>query len=217
MPKFARVKFSRWRQELDDISDDVGMLEQLSGCLIRLHELVGPKGSHYLRVWATRGQGQSIAMGLRRHVVMPKKDHDVTMAGLLASMIERGSCRTILAGVSVADLAQRLDCAEGEVHGQLRARLNRDRESLAKAGADAKILADRVAHLRLGNRTSPAPTVKVTQAQAAIESLRTMVDFYQGLLFGKRARSVPSRARFIDRFGLELEALLEGKSVEELP
>src|SRR4051794_1217575 len=90
-PPSPAERLDRWLRELHEVDDDVGMLEQFAGCFSKLHELLGPRGSYYVRAWATLVSGHGIVIGLRRHLVMPKKAHDVTLLGTLTRMVDGGT------------------------------------------------------------------------------------------------------------------------------
>lgn len=210
-------RLGKWLRELEDVDEDVGMLEQFSGCLAKLHELLGSRHSYYVRAWTTRSCGQAIVIGLRRHLVMPDKDHDVTLLGTLTRMVDGGTCATLVSVLGSLTLAQRLGCAEGEVVTRLRERINADRKRISKAGESVKILADRIAHLRLGNKNVPARTIRAEHANLATVLLRRATNFYVSLLTGVAHKPNPRVAGYVERFETELAELLAGKDVAHLP
>ena len=210
-------RFSKWLRELEDVDNDVGMLEQFSGCLAKLNELLGPPHSYYVRSWATRSCGQAIVIGLRRHLVMPDKEHDVTLLGTLTRMVDGGTCDALVSVLGAATIAQRLGCAEAEVVERLRERINADRKRIKKAGDSVKILADRIAHLRLGDKDAPARTIRARHANLVTVLLRRATNDYIGLLTGVAHRPNPRVIGYVQRFETEVAELLAGKDVAHLP
>ncbi len=141
-----REQVATWLREFEEIDNDVGMLEQFLGCYGKFYEHLTSQHSHYVKTWASRSCGEAIVIGLRRHLVMPDKAHDVTLLGTLTRMVDKkGTCATIVSSLGVTTLAQRLGCAEEEAVQRLRAQLNWHRKRIREAGEGIKILADRIA------------------------------------------------------------------------
>ncbi len=209
-------RFNKWLHELDEADDDIGMLEQFSGCFARLHEQLGKRHSYYVTAWATRSCGQAIVIGLRRHLVMPDKEHDVTLLGTLTRMVDGGTCATLVSVLGTATLAERLRCAEGDVVRRLRERLNADRKRITKAAEGVKTLADRIAHLKLGNKNVPARTIRAEHANLVTVLLRRATNYYLSLLTGVAHTPHPRVAGYVESFKTELAELLDGKDVAHL-
>ena len=216
-PSTPRARFDKWLRELEETDHDIGMLEQFSGCYARLQELISPRHSYYLKTWAARSCGQAIVIGLRRHLVMPDHDHDVTLLGTLTRMVDGGTCTTIVSVLGAPTLANRLGCGEKTVVEHLRERLNADRKRIRKAGDSVKILADRIAHLMLGSKGTPPRTIRAEHAQLVTVLLRGATNYYSSLLTGTAPSQNPLIAGYVDRFKAELVELLAGKDVAHLP